>query len=195
MTRPSASTVALFGLLLLAASGGPLRSAGPDPLQGQAALVAGELGERAGSRIPPELRPELAWTIVSEARVRGLEPALVLAVIEVESSFRPDAVSTARAYGLMQIRRRTGAHWAQRLGIPWQGEDGTLLDPIANVRIGIAYLARLRDRFESLPTALAAYNHGPTSVSRKLVRGEAVPAHYTRRVMEAWEQGDQGTPG
>ena len=101
-------------------------------------------------------------------------------------SFRPGAVSPANAYGLMQIRRPTGMAWARRLGIPWQGVEGTLMDPITNVRIGVAYLAGLRDRFESLPTALAAYNQGPTRVSLKLGRGETVPAHYTRRVMQAW---------
>ncbi len=194
MSQSILAAVLLLGLLVPAAAGGPLSSAGPDPLHSQAALVEQELAERAGARIPAGVRPRLARTIVAEAQLHGIEPALVLAMIQVESSFRPDAVSPAGAYGLMQIRSRTGLACAQRLGIAWHGEKETLFDPVANVRIGIAYLARLRDRFDSLPTALAAYNQGPTRVSLKLGRGEPVAAHYTRRVMQAWSGPLAGSP-
>lgn len=194
MSHSFVAAVLLLGLLVPAAAGGPLRFAGPDPLHSQAALVERQLAERAGARIPAAVRPQLARTIVAEARLHGIEPSLVLAMIQVESSFRPDAVSRAGAYGLMQIRARTGADCARRLGIEWRGERQTLIDPVANVRIGIAYLARLRDRFDSLPTALAAYNQGPTRVSLKLGRGEPVAARYTRRVLQAVAGPPVGSP-
>jgi soluble lytic murein transglycosylase len=184
----------LFCLLVPAAAGGPSRLAGPDPLHSRAALLERQLVERAGSRIPGPVRSNLARTIVAEAHLHGIEPALVLAMIDVESSFRPAAVSHSGAYGLMQIRARTGAATARRLGIEWRGEEQTLCDPIANVRIGIAYLARLRDRFDSLPIALAAYNQGPTRVSSKLGRGEPVAASYSRRVMRALAGLPDGSP-
>lgn len=186
MPQSFLAALLLLGLLVPASADGPLRGAGPDALRAEAAVVERVLAERAATRIPAEVRPRLARTLVAEARRHGLEPALVLAMIHVESSFRPAAVSPAGAYGLMQIRRRTGLAWARRLGIPWRGERETLFDPVANVRIGIAYLANLRKRFDSLPTALAAYNHGPTRVSRKIGRGEPVPVVYTQRVMQAW---------
>ena len=182
------SSLVLLALLVPAAADGPRAAAGPDPLRSGAALVERVLAERAGERIPAEALPRLARAIVYEGRRAGIEPALVLAMIQVESAFRPRAVSPAGAYGLMQIRRRTGLAWARRLGIPWRGAEQTLFDPVDNVRIGIAYLARLRERFGSLPTALAAYNQGPTRVSRKLGRGEPVPASYARRVMQAWSE-------
>ena len=192
MSQTLVSAVMLFGLLVPAGAAGPLRAAGPDPLHAQVALVERELARRAAGRIPERARPAVARAIVADGRRHGLEPSLVMAIIEVESSFRPDAVSPAEAYGLMQIRRRTGLAWARRLGIPWRGVEETLLDPVANVRIGIAYLARLRERVASLPTALAAYNQGPTRVSRALHRGEPVPARYTRRVMRAWADDVEG---
>ena len=126
----------------------------------------------------------LARTIVAESRLRGLEPALVLAVIEVESSFRPRAVSSADAYGLMQLRLPTARAVAERCGVAWRGA-ATLLDPVDNVRLGIAYLAELRDRFGHLPTALAAYNWGPTRIRRVLRSGSPLPERYVRRVLTA----------
>jgi len=194
MFRSLLTAVLLLGLLVPAAAAGPRRFAGPGPAHSQAALVERQLAERAGARIPAPLRPRLARTIVADARRNGIEPSLVLAMIQVESSFRPDAVSQAGAYGLMQIRGRTGADCARRLGIAWGGAAQTLLDPVVNVRIGIAYLARLRNRFDSLPMALAAYNQGPTRVSLKLGRGEPVAVHYAERVMQVVAARLDGSP-
>ena len=54
------------------------------------------------------------------------------------------------------------------------------------MRLGIRYLERLVDRFGDVPTALAAYNAGPTRVARLLRRGHPIPRRYAERVMAAW---------
>ena len=132
-------------------------------------------------------KDELARTIVEAARAHRFEPSLVLAVIHVESRFDPFAVSPAGAFGLMQILPTTGEELADRLGLPWRGTQ-TLFDPIANVKLGVAYLEQLRDRFGDIRTALAAYNWGPGHIGRRLRRGRAVPAGYSNLVLDNYTE-------
>jgi len=105
-----------------------------------------------------------AALIESAARARRLDPALVKAVIAVESAFEPSAVSVKGAMGLMQIIPATG----QRYGLvarPDRTIEQQLLDPSTNVRIGVRYLRDLLDLFDDdLSLALAAYNAGEQTV-------------------------------
>lgn len=132
---------------------------------------------------PFEIR-DLAATLVAESRAHGLDPATVLALIHVESRFYNFAVSRVGALGLMQILPATGREFARRTGVAWHGPL-TLFDPIANVRIGIAYLVWLRERYGSLDAALAAYNWGPGRIDGRLARGRALPTGYVRLVAAA----------
>lgn len=86
----------------------------------------------------------------------GLDPHLVMAVIEIESGFNHQAVSRAGAQGLMQIMPAT----QQDLGLT------APFDPAENIEAGIRYLKMLMDRFPDLSLALAAYNAGPANVER-----------------------------
>jgi hypothetical protein len=126
--------------------------------------------------------------IVEEAHRHGLEPGLVLAVIQVESSCYHRAVSPVGAMGLMQLMPATGEELARDLGIDWHGPE-TLFDPVVNVKLGVAYLKNLSDRFDHVPTALAAYNWGPGRISRRIRRGSALPEVYVKQVMRAWDGG------
>jgi soluble lytic murein transglycosylase-like protein len=132
---------------------------------------------------------ELARTIVTEARRCDLDPALVLAVIHVESRFDAFIVSSKDAMGLMQIVPPTGEELAAELGIRWEGPH-TLFDPFINVRIGVAYLRQLRDRYGDMRTALAAYNWGPGRIDRRLRRGAALPTIYAQLVFDAYGDGE-----
>jgi len=86
-----------------------------------------------------------------------LDPALVLAVIEAESNFDPNARSPKNAQGLMQLIPATAA----RFGV------SDVWDPLANLRGGMAYLRWLLDRFNGdLALALAGYNAGEQAVLR-----------------------------
>jgi soluble lytic murein transglycosylase-like protein len=127
----------------------------------------------------------LADTLLRACREHGLPAAFVVAVIEVESRFDPYATSPAGALGLMQVMPATGAAVARRIGVAWRG-PGTLFDPEANVRIGIAYLRELVDRYASVRAALAAYNWGPGKIDARLRGGDSLPAHYTERVLDAY---------
>ncbi len=89
----------------------------------------------------------------------GVEKAVIFSVINVESHFNPEAVSSKGAVGLMQVMPTT----AQTLQ-----EQADLKDPKENIFVGTKYLAKLVSRFENLETALCAYNAGPTNVSKWL---------------------------
>ena len=130
----------------------------------------------------------LAEVIVAEARRHHLDPALVVSLIRVESMGFNFAVSRVGAYGLMQIMPATGRELAERLDVPWHGDD-TLFDPVVNVKLGTAYLRKLADRYEGdIATALAAYNWGPGAGDRRLRGGKSVPKFYATQVFEAREQ-------
>jgi len=89
------------------------------------------------------------------ARVYRLEPALIKAVISVESDFNPRAVSRKGARGLMQLMPLT----ASELGVE------RIHDPWENIEGGARYLRERMDRFGGdLALALAAYNAGEAAV-------------------------------
>jgi len=139
----------------------------------------------------PWLEPyaqELAERIVAVAARHGLEPELILAVIQVESNFHPTIRSSAGAVGLMQLLPSTGLEVARQVGMPWHGYH-TLHDPERNVELGTAYLAWLLERYggnEEL--ALAAYNQGPGRVEQLIRRGRRVPLHYSSRVLRRYDE-------
>lgn len=91
-----------------------------------------------------------------------LDPAIVLSVIEVESSFRTNAVSSAGAIGLMQLMPQTARVVAHRHPqVRRYGHD--LKDPFLNLALGTVYLRELKERYTGLSPYyhLAAYNMGP----------------------------------
>ncbi len=115
-------------------------------------------------------RRRVMAAIVRESRRNGLDPALVAAVINVESHFDPFAVSGAGARGLMQLMPPTARSLMEK-------EAGSrispahLFNPVLNIALGTSYLAHLMSRFDGdLTRALIAYNAGP-GVARSLRRG------------------------
>jgi len=127
--------------------------------------------------------PHLASRIDAAAKANDLDPGLLLAVIRVESTFQPHAVSERGALGLMQILPVTGAELAGELGRRWDGSHA-LLDPDLNIDLGARYLRKLLDRFAGDQTAaLQAYCLGPTRLEALI--GEGVPASvaYAERVV------------
>jgi soluble lytic murein transglycosylase-like protein len=127
-------------------------------------------------------RVRLSEAILDEAGLAELEPLFVLAVIEVESGYDPDARSDRGARGLMQLRPSTLRGEVARSGL--RGDDPD--DPALNVRAGVRYLRRLLDTFDSRDLALMAYNAGPARIGGHLKTG-GVPERfraYPRRVRD-----------
>lgn len=95
--------------------------------------------------------------ILATAERHGIDPLLVAAIVQVESSFDKEAVSPRGALGLMQMMPTT----AEQLGV------ADAYDPGQNLDAGVSYLDYLLRRFDNdLVLALAGYNAGPGAVDR-----------------------------
>ncbi len=107
-----------------------------------------------------------------------VSPALVLAVISVESAGQSDAVSRSGAQGLMQLMPDT----ATRFGVI------TPLTATANIKGGVAYLDWLMNHFDRDPIlVIAAYNSGEGSVRDNAgVPPFAETRAYVPKVLAAW---------
>ena len=117
-------------------------------------------------------RGPLATRVIAVAGRFGLDPALVMAVIEVESGRDPTALSPKGAVGLMQVMPETAA----LVGFPEPA------DPAANLEAGCRYLATLMESFGGdVELALAAYNAGPGAVRRW---GTIPPYRETRQFVQ-----------
>lgn len=117
----------------------------------------------------PDRRLRLLRKIHSAARQTGLQPELVLAVIEVESHFNHYAVSPVGAQGIMQVM----PFWKNEIGRP----EDNLIDLETNLRYGCTILKHYLERSEGrLAEALARYN------------GSYGSYRYAAKVMDAWER-------
>jgi soluble lytic murein transglycosylase len=106
--------------------------------------------------------------IIAYSKNNNLNPALVSAIVFVESRFNARAKSHKGALGLMQIMPTTGKWVAEQL--QWDKfSDRDLLNPQKNLEVGIWYLAYLKQYFkENESLALASYNAGHGNVSQWL---------------------------
>jgi len=152
---------------------------------GEIGLPAGEVRGFVPDEVMDEVEPQAAaggdvrTLAVEAARRHGLDPALVLAVVGVESAFRPDAVSAKGAQGLMQLMPATAAS----LGV------ADPFDAAANLDGGAKHLQTLVERYHGdLKKALAAYNAGAGAVDR---HGGVPPYAETRayvgKVLERYQ--------
>ena len=130
---------------------------------------------RMGNRFPDEEAARHFLALVRyEAMRAGLDPHLVLAVIDVESKFRKYAVSRAGARGLMQVM----PFWVKEIGEPGHN----LFHERTNLRYGCTILRHYLDRERgNLANALGRYN-GSLGDAR-------YPALVTRALRERWALG------
>ena len=145
---------------------------------GEVGVPAAMLRGIVPDEVIEEIRPtadgpvDFERLVAESAQRHGLDPALVRAVVGVESGFQPQAVSPKGAQGLMQLMPAT----ARDLGVT------DPLDPAANLDGGSRYLSSLVARYEGdLTRALAAYNAGMGAVAR---HGGVPPYEETRKYVQ-----------
>ena len=150
-----------------------------------AQTVSSAVADTAAERTILPFRPTKAGQryadmIAKVAREQKIEPALLHAVITVESAYNPRAKSPKGATGLMQVMPATG----KRYGVT------DLLNPLDNIRAGARYLRDLLAMFDNnLRLVIAAYNAGEGAVMRS---GNAIPNYpetkaYVPRVLKHYE--------
>jgi soluble lytic murein transglycosylase len=143
-------------------------------------------------------RPYVRLVAEQMSRQR-LDPSLFYGHMQVESHYKPKAVSSADAIGLMQLLPETAATVAKGMGM--HGTRSDLMRPHVNITLGAAYLAGLIEEYGGqYPLAIAAYNAGTLKVDEWTGRHEheldlwveAIPVeqtrNYVRRVITAWSR-------
>lgn len=121
-----------------------------------------------------------------------VDPLLAIAVMREESHFRKNVVSTAKAYGLMQIIPQTAKKFDKNIS------EKDLFIEEKNIEIGIKYLAFLLKRFKNIEEAISAYNAGENNVDKWLSKKykdidefiENIPfnetRNYVKKVMKSY---------
>jgi soluble lytic murein transglycosylase len=148
------------------------------------ALVAAGVFDHALQELTLPLRHE--DVIRQQADEKGVDAALIAAVIYSESKFR-DQTSSAGARGLMQITPEAADTIARNSNATtFELED--LGDPEINIRYGTFLLAELLDRYDGdEAAALAAYNAGPGNADKwggSSLTVAAIPFPETRAYVE-----------
>lgn len=135
------------------------------------------------------LRESVTLALLEESERLGLDPMLLLGLIQVESRFDPLARSGAGARGLVQLRPATARHLAEQASLFLSNEE-IYGDPEWQLRLGARYLAELEQRFQRIEWALMAYNAGPTRLQRLLRQRGALVTYegYPRAVLKEKER-------
>jgi hypothetical protein len=144
-------------------------------------------------RLPASVRARAqpyVRSVNEQARLRRIEPALVLAMMQTESNFNPRARSYASAMGLMQLVPTSGGREAYRFvyGRDRNPTSRELYDPDTNIALGVGYLHLLmyrhfgavRDPKSRLYCTIAGYHTGPGNVARAFVGRRDVGAAVAR---------------
>ena len=179
------------------------------------AILRRRLAALAGTALLTALAVVLAWPqfhhavreitlplrhddiIRQQAREKGLDPALIAAVIYAESRFRDGQTSPAGAEGLMQLTPATARYIARKSG-GTQFVVDDLGTPQVNIAYGAYYLRYLLSRYDGNEDfALAAYNAGAGNVDRWIAAARAhdramtttaIPYAETRAYVERVER-------
>jgi soluble lytic murein transglycosylase-like protein len=132
------------------------------------------MSRRLHSRMPDALlRTEFLQTVWYESRRAGLDPAMVMGLIQVESGFRKYAISKAGARGYMQVM----PFWTRVIG---DGQPSRLFHMQTNLRYGCAILRMYIDMERgNLYLALGRYNGS---------RGKPDYPNAVRAAWKRWEQ-------
>jgi soluble lytic murein transglycosylase-like protein len=131
----------------------------------------GEMSERLKRKLPDwQVRREFLETAWYEATRAGIDPSLVLGLIQVESAFRKYAVSPVGAHGFMQVM----PFWTRAIG---DGDRKKLFHMQTNLRYGCSILRMYIDmEAGNLYLALGRYN------------GSRGQSEYPNAVLAAWKQ-------
>jgi soluble lytic murein transglycosylase len=150
--------------------------------------VRPDVREWTQENLPKKWKPKahrVANAILRESQRHKFDPIFLMAVIQNESSFDPEARGDAGEIGLMQLRPDTAEWIAHKFKMRWNGEKD-LLDPKTNIEIGASYLAYLRGRFDSHARLyISAYNMGAKNVNDHL-DNHIWPKEYAVRVMNRY---------
>lgn len=121
----------------------------------------------------------------------NIDKSLVASVINVESGFDANAISSKGAKGLMQITDGTAIWLCEKIKQEYSSEK--IFEPEFNIQLGCYYISYLLEKFDCLDSALAAYNAGEGTVrgwlenndySKDGIKVDYVPYKETREYLQ-----------
>lgn len=130
--------------------------------------------ERMGGELP-ECMQQFIYIICNQ---NGVDYALVLAMIEVESGYKWDADSTEGSKGYMQVNVKWHKDRMDRLNVD------NVQNPYFNIMVGVDYLAELQGRFDTEAEVLTAYNYGVTGAYKYVWNKGLTETEYSRTVQQ-----------
>ncbi len=105
----------------------------------------------------------------------NMDFTFVMAIIQQESGYQPDAVSNTNDYGLMQINKVNHGYITDEIGVT------NYLDPYENVRAGMFILRKLFEKYETPEKVLMAYNLGESGAKALWDKG-VFETNYSKSV-------------
>lgn len=124
-----------------------------------------------------ELDEEIQEFIYCLAYGYNIDYAFVMALIETESTFKPNVISSTNDYGLMQINKVNHGWLEEELGV------SDFLDPYQNTRSGIYILRNLFEKYEEPEKVLMAYNMGEGGAKKLWDKG-IYETDYSNKVIQ-----------
>lgn len=170
----------------------------PQPIDERPDMKANERADPNKYATADKIAPKFLDTVNKYAQSTGVDPALIFGIIYTESRFNPRAVSTAEAYGMMQLVPSSGGMDAFRKakGESVQPTVEYLMDPENNIELGATYLSMLlfdywTKNVGNLPAreycAISGYNTGTGNVAKAFTGS-------TKKLREAQEKANSMPP-
>ena len=138
-------------------------------------------GERKFVPLNVPMDEDLQEFIFYLSQAYEMDFTFVMALIQRESSYKPDVISASNDYGLMQINEINHPYLQEQLGIT----DFT--EPYGNVRAGMFILRKLFEKYEIPEKVLMAYNMGETGASRLWEQG-IFEINYSKSVLQIQQE-------
>lgn len=155
--------------------------------QGNSLFTEEAMGYTAARFLSKGKRSYIAHLITKQAEAYNIDPLLIVALIQVESSFRQNVMSYKGAKGLMQLMPKTAEY------INIKADKGIRdLDDIynleTNIILGVAYLNYLLEKMDgNLEYALIAYNMGPRNLYNA-IQSNNIPKVYSNKVQREYNR-------
>lgn len=127
----------------------------------------------------------MARTIYQESQEQGVDYRLVLAIIRVESNFRPHITARDGSTGLMQLQPSLAKGIARKKGETYQGAKD-LKEPEKNIKFGTYHVAKLMEDYDNVSAALHVYNAGAQRAKIRLAREEEPDTPFVKKVLHEY---------